>query len=162
MDFGFAQHLGYLRHAHLLGVSEPQRLELSVGQPTPSELPQIARIFTAREQFGRIVMIQLFRHRFVGHGQPTAVMVNAGVASEGKKPRGELAPRIKPSDSLKGPDEGVLRNFRGIGTIAARMGNEAVDAMPVAMNQFFKRFEGAGLRSASQLLIGNRERFGWH
>ncbi len=89
-----------------------------------------------------------------GVRRPGPVVVNAFSARNGEQPRRETAPAIKLANRLKGPHEGVLRHVPGVRAVAAAVGDEAIDSRLVAIDQFFKCDQRAGLALPGQLLVG--------
>lgn len=81
--------------------------------------------------------------------------VNAFAAGDGKQPRGKDAARIELFYALESLHQGVLSKLVRIGGVAAELGYKRVDPMFVTINELFESSEGAGLRLAGQLLVGD-------
>ena len=81
-------------------------------------------------------------------------MVNALAAGDGEEPGREFPPAVEPAHRLKCPHEGVLCQLPGVGAVAAKVGYESIHAGLIAIDQLFKRRQGASLALPRQLLVG--------
>jgi hypothetical protein len=126
-----------LRDVHVLGVAQPEGLELAVRQRRARAAPQILGLFPARQQFGGIVRVQLLRRGLAAARNPGAKAIDplrrAMVKSQAANGRRDQTGRW-----LKRPDKRVLRDFARVGVVAAGLEDERVNTIFVAADQFLK------------------------
>src|ERR1017187_7085625 len=80
-------------------------------------------------------------------------MIDALPAGDREQPRPESAPAIKLANCLESPHERVLCHLARIGSVVARVGDEAVDPALVAIDQLLKGSQRASLALPGQLLV---------
>ncbi len=162
MRLRFAERLRDVREVHVLGVAQPERLELHRRQMAARQPPEVLDFFAPGEQFCRVAGIHQIRRRFdCDFRKDRTMMIDAAVPRDAEKPRGEAAARIKLGNRAEGANEGVLRGFGGIRAAAAGLDDECINPALVTTNQLLERGQGALLALPGQLFVGGRLGFGY-